>query len=103
MITYAVPQVTPHRLYPWLTVALLAAWFASQALDSFVLPTNQATRPLTSVDFGQLPLAFAPNAGQTDPSVLFTARAGGSAFYFTPAAVVISIAAPHPAALPPNG
>jgi protocatechuate 3,4-dioxygenase beta subunit len=34
--------------------------------------------------YGKLPLAFVPNAGQTDSRVRYSAQAGGATFYFTP-------------------
>lgn len=33
--------------------------------------------------YGKLPLAFVPNAGQTDARVRFSAQAGGASFHFT--------------------
>jgi len=103
MIPYADPLVNPRRLYLRLTFTLLAAWLVTQALSSFVLPIHQDSRTLTSADFGRLPLSFTPNIGQTDPAVLFTARAGGSAFYFTRSELVLSLATSHPVALPLGG
>src|ERR1039457_334273 len=40
------------------------------------LPINQ--------NYGQLPLVFEPNQGQTDPRVKFLARGGGYALFLTP-------------------
>jgi hypothetical protein len=40
--------------------------------------------------YGQLPLAFVPNAGRTDPRVRFHAQAGGASFFFTPKEAVFS-------------
>jgi len=40
--------------------------------------------------YGQLPLAFVPNAGQTDPRVRFTAQAAGASFFFTQKEAVLS-------------
>src|SRR5688572_6173006 len=99
MFAYAGTPVNHRRMYVRLTVALLAAWLLAQSLGSFLLPTIEESRTLTSTDLGRLPLSFEPNAGQTGQSVLFTARAGGSAFYFTRSEVVISIAAPRSSAL----
>jgi hypothetical protein len=45
----------------------------------------------TAPDLSRLPLSFEPNAGQTDPSVRFMARAPGGTLYFTPAEVVLSL------------
>jgi uncharacterized protein (DUF2141 family) len=42
--------------------------------------------------YGKLPLAFVPNAGQTDARVRFSAQAGGASFYFTEKAAVLAFA-----------
>ena len=42
--------------------------------------------------YGKLPLAFVPNAGQTDPRVRYSAQAGGASFYFTPSEAVFAFA-----------
>ena len=42
-------------------------------------------------DLGKLPLAFEANAGQTDPSAHFIARAHGGVLYFTPSEVVMTL------------
>jgi hypothetical protein len=52
-----------------------------------------ATSPLSGMTpaLSMLPLSFEPNAGQTDPSVSFVARAPGSNLYFTDSEVVIAL------------
>ena len=40
---------------------------------------------------GDLPLAFAPNAGQTDDSVRYVARGAGYSFFFTDEQAVLSL------------
>jgi hypothetical protein len=40
--------------------------------------------------YGRLALAFVPNAGQTDPRVLYSAQAVGASFYFTPGEAVFA-------------
>jgi beta propeller repeat protein len=47
--------------------------------------------PASAPDFGKLPLAFEPNAGQTDPSVRFLSRSAGGTLFFTPSEVVFSL------------
>ena len=42
-------------------------------------------------DFGNLPLSFEPNVGQTDPSVRFLTHASDGTLYFTPGEVVLSL------------
>lgn len=48
-----------------------------------------ALQPVES--FGQLPLYFEPNVGQTDPQVDFLSRVGGAMVYLTPTAAVLNI------------
>jgi hypothetical protein len=43
--------------------------------------------------YGELPLAFVPNAGQSDRRVRFEARTGGTSFWFTRREAVFSFAA----------
>jgi hypothetical protein len=47
------------------------------------LPARAAVPPARHADFGRLPLAFVPNAGQTDASVRYHARGFGGALFFT--------------------
>jgi hypothetical protein len=52
------------------------------------------------------PIAFVPNAGQSDPEVRFQAAALGGSVFFAPGEVVLSLptaAAPRPRRLPPGG
>jgi hypothetical protein len=42
--------------------------------------------------YGRVPLAFVPNAGQTDPRVHFSAHAAGASFFFTRREAVFSFA-----------
>jgi hypothetical protein len=42
--------------------------------------------------YAKLPLAFVPNAGQTDARVRYSAQAGGASFYFTQKEAVFSFA-----------
>ena len=42
--------------------------------------------------YGKLPLAFVPNAGQTDARVRFSAKAVGASFYFTQTEAIFSFA-----------
>jgi len=46
-------------------------------------PLNQPARAKLSRDYGNLPLAFEPNVGQTDARVRFLARGGGMTTFFT--------------------
>ncbi|HJT24864.1 MAG TPA: SBBP repeat-containing protein, partial [bacterium] len=52
-------------------------------------------QPLHPVaDYGNLPLAFEPNQGQTDPQVQFLSRGKGYALFITPQGVVLSLKKP---------
>jgi hypothetical protein len=41
--------------------------------------------------YGQLPLGFEPNQGQTDPSVRFLAHRGGYALFLSPVEMTFSL------------
>lgn len=56
--------------------------------------------PYASPEMKSAPVAFIPNAGQTDPSVRFQARALGGMVFFTSDAVTLSL--PTSAAGPPS-
>ena len=57
------------------------------------------SQPLHQVaDYGNLPLAFEPNQGQTDPQVQFLSRGRGYTLFITPQGAVLSLK--KPGALP---
>src|SRR5919201_4420450 len=75
--------------------AWLSVWSSASAPDR--APTSSLSRT-PDIDWGNLPLSFEPNQGQTDPSVRFMAHASGGALFFTPSEVVLSLqSAPAPA------
>src|SRR5439155_18492849 len=45
-------------------------------------------KPIVVDSYRNLPLAFVPNEGQTNPRVRYAARAGSASFWFTPTEVV---------------
>jgi hypothetical protein len=53
--------------------------------------TGTALRGSSDSDYGQIPLAFIANRGQTHRSVRFTAKAPGLTAYFTPGEVVVDV------------
>ena len=55
--------------------------------------------------YGQLPLLFIENGGQTDPQVAFTLLGGPSTVFFTPTGVTYALVEPSPTAdrLAPDG
>ncbi|HET9493958.1 MAG TPA: S-layer homology domain-containing protein [Chloroflexia bacterium] len=63
----------------------------SLAPGTAALDAHSATLANTSVQRVSLPLQFEPNAGQTDKSVDFVARASGGTMFFRPAEVVMSL------------
>ena len=71
---------------PGLLVLMATTW-ASHAPATPVIPL--APRPVVAPDFGQLPLSFIPNAGQTDQAVRFQAHGYGGTLFFTPAEVTL--------------
>ena len=73
------------------------------------LQQSPQNEPLTeqhkdaATKFGDLPLAFERNVGQTDPSVEFMAHGGGGVFYFSPSEVVLSLERPNDPSTNING
>jgi hypothetical protein len=61
-------------------------------------PASQAEHS----NFGELPLSFVPNLGQTDPTVQFQVSSLGNSVFFTADAVVLTLPTPrHPLAYDP--
>ena len=54
----------------------------------------RSNRPGVRVDFGQLPLRFEPNQGQTDPRVKFLARGAGYGLFLTADQAVLTLRSP---------
>jgi hypothetical protein len=95
------PRSVPQVLRPLVLLTLLGL------LVPLLLPFQRLAPPTalpevpTAADaaatLAQLPLAFVPNAGQTDPTVRFEARALGGTLFFTPAAVILALPTATPA------
>src|ERR687895_668519 len=89
----AAPSGSASWLAPALGLAMAASLVSGLLLAGHVpaqLPAALAaggagtTQHQAAADaYGQLPVSFVPNAGQTDPSVRYTAQAGGASFWFT--------------------
>jgi hypothetical protein len=77
------------RRRPW-SVRLRLESLESRDLPSTVDPVHQAVQPA----YGQIPLSFEPNEGQTDSQVQFLSRGSGSALFLTPTAAVLSLSKP---------
>ena len=50
-------------------------------------------RPLAQ-DYGQLPMSFEPNVGQTDSQVAFLSQGSGYSLFLTPTESVLSLQTP---------
>jgi Domain of unknown function DUF11/Beta-propeller repeat len=68
---------------------------------AFAAPVVVPDKPSLHVDFGQLPLRFEPNQGQSDPQVKFLARGTGYGLFLTSdqAVLTLSTAAKNAAAV----
>lgn len=71
---------------------------AASPISGPTLPTSIGT--VVAPDFGELPLSFVSNAGQTDPAVRFLAHSVEGTLFFTPDGVVFSLSAPHELSVP---
>ncbi len=60
-------------------------------LASFAAPDLAANRAGVRMNFGQLPLSFEPNQGQTDPQVKFLARGAGYGVFLTSDQAVLTL------------
>ena len=80
---------------PLLLCLVLLSTLFIQALPAWpVQDTPASAGPMARPDFGNLPLSFVPNAGQTDPAVHFTTQAMGGTLFFTSNEVVLSLPTP---------
>ena len=57
-------------------------------------PASPAEQSRVAATFGQLPLWFEPNQGQTDPQVRFTARGDRYALFLTSTRALLSLSSP---------
>jgi hypothetical protein len=78
-------------IYPALAalLALVGVVLPASSQLFFGSPAPQA--PGARIDIGKLPLLFEPNAGQTDPSVRFTAHAAVGTLFFSRSEVTLAI------------
>ncbi len=76
-------------------ILILAAALAPvAAAGNADLPTSAPAAPQAArlhAAYGQLPLLFVENRGQTDPQVAFTTQAGGATVFFTPTGVTYAL------------
>src|SRR5579863_5876136 len=82
----------------------LAGWGAGPPSSLKNVSHKTPARPAPSqprhqvANYGNLPLAFEPNQGQTDPQVQFLSRVRGYTLFITPQEAVLSLK--KPGALP---
>ena len=79
------------------TLAASSATSPSQALRHSPIPDPAVEREVSRV-FGQLPLSFEANQGQTDPRVKFFSRGNGYSLFLTSFEAVLALRAPTPQA-----
>jgi len=88
---------SPRRVFPAqaLRLPVLVLMLSLLALlgSRMPLPKSIPAASLPDLDFGKMPLAFIPNAGQHDPAVRFQAGALGGTLFFTPEAVTLALPA----------
>jgi beta-propeller repeat-containing protein len=72
------------------TGATIGGAFIANTRDGASIPA--ANERAARDAYGRLPLAFVPNAGQSDPRVRFSAQANGVGFFFTQKEAVFSFA-----------
>ena len=80
------PASEQHSNLPMSPTAPTSAVDVASGLGVPAVTAEQKARDA----YGKLPLAFVPNAGQTDARVRFSAQAAGAAFYFTPEEAVFA-------------
>ena len=67
----------------------------SSELTPIAKPLTRTDSATVLANFGQLPLMFEPNRGQTDPAVEFLARGNGYGLFLTSDEAVLSLGKPH--------
>ncbi|MGZ7059885.1 MAG: DUF7948 domain-containing protein, partial [Candidatus Angelobacter sp.] len=79
-------QAQPHNAPAVLREATMTNWGPAKAQDS--------TRLQVEAGYGNLPLSFEPNRGQTDPRVKFLSRAGNRTLWLTSDEAVLAVGRP---------
>ncbi len=64
---------------------------SSSGLSSSLTPPDPGTQSRISQEYGQIPMSFEVNQGQTDPSVNFLSRGSGYGLYLTPTSAVLAL------------
>ncbi len=88
----------PNRIFAWTllaTLILLAGFVLLQTHGKTVAAASPAaTQQRALAAYGNLPLAFEPNQGQTDPQVKYMARGNGYTLFLTNQEAVLSLLGP---------
>lgn len=75
-----------------LSLALILSFLATTLPGSSLATSRPApTPPALTPSLADLPIAFVPNVGQSDPSVHFQAQGLGGMLFFTPAQIVLTL------------
>ncbi|MEA2532149.1 MAG: hypothetical protein QOG89_3793 [Thermomicrobiales bacterium] len=85
------------RLIMVLLAGLLTPAVTAQSASPPTQP-RMATKTQIAEAYGDLPLSFEVNQGQSDASVRFLARGSGYALFLTPSEAVLALHRPHPPA-----
>ena len=77
----------------WTTLSLLALMLMITFLGSPLVPASRTATDVPSIAsaFSQLPLAFVPNQGQSDPAVHFEVYGAGNKLTFAPQAITLQV------------
>src|SRR5215213_557072 len=70
-----------------------ATWSRSQQTVHHAAQPDAATKARLTEAYGQLPLSFEANVGQTDPQVDFISRGSGYTLFLTPGEAVLALRA----------
>src|SRR5512135_1342336 len=88
----------PNRIFAWMLAAalILLAGFVlfSTHRKTVAAASPAATQQRALAAYGNQPLAFEPNQGQTDPQVKYMARGNGYTLFLTNQEAVISLQTP---------
>src|SRR3954451_8218250 len=86
----------PIRLIVWLLIIVSISVFVS-LMKSVSRPSHAARansaadRPLSTPEYGKVPLSFEINQGQTDRAVQYLSRGSGYTIFLTPSQAVLSL------------
>jgi hypothetical protein len=90
------PRISSHSL-GWRAAGLLLVGLILNCAtaSAATAPAPSATAKRVAANYGQIPLRFEPNKGQTDPSVRFLSRGSGYSLFLTTDEVVLNLERQH--------